>query len=40
MKQINSELIDCIRLSGAGATGAFIHESNIAWQDVIKTASI
>lgn len=40
MKQISAALIDCIRLSGAGATGALIHESNIAWQDIIKTASI
>ena len=32
--------VECIRLSGAGAKGALLNESNIAWQDVIKTASI
>lgn len=40
MEQISAALIKCIRLSGAGAKGTLINDTSVAWQDVIKIASI
>lgn len=33
-------LVECIRLSGAGAKGALLNESNMTWHDVVRVASI
>ena len=32
--------VECIRLSGAGAKGVLLNESNMTWHDVVRVASI
>lgn len=39
MKQKIETLIECIRLSGAGARGTLLSDCNVPWMEVIQTAS-
>ena len=39
MEQRIAALIECIKLSGAGARGLLLGNDNVPWQDVIETAS-
>lgn len=40
MEQISAALIECIRLSGAGAKGTLINDTSVAWQEVVRIAAI
>ena len=40
MEQISASLIECIRLSGAGAKGTLINDTSVAWQEVVRIAAV
>lgn len=40
MKQISAALIDCIRLSGAGAKGTLLNDTNAAWTETVRIAAV